>query len=219
MRENSAIEHLAIGFFYRGHTLTLDGWLWKLPDIPSRLAALKEYNVSEQSTDPRRMTDDEAAEFAEQVFDLARKGDARLLGLLLEKNLTPNLRNHKGDTLLMLACYHGHLEAARVLLDYKADPEIRNDNGQSPIAGAAFKGDLEMVQLLVEHGAEVEGASADGRTALMMAAMFNRSEIVAFLVSKGANPHARDAKGVTALAAAQTMGASDTAEMLSKFGV
>ncbi len=129
------------------------------------------------SDQPRQMTEEEAAEFAEQVFDVARKGDAAMLAALLSKGLPANLRNHKGDTLLMLASYHGHADAVRVLLEYQADPEIRNANGQSPIAGAAFKGDLAMVKLLIEGGAQVEGASADGRTALMMAAMFNRTAI------------------------------------------
>ncbi|WP_297833951.1 ankyrin repeat domain-containing protein, partial [Pseudomonas sp.] len=77
---------------------------------------------SKPATEAKQMTEDEAAEFADQVFDLARKGDARMLGLLLERELTPNLRNHKGDTLLMLASYHGHLDAVRVLLEFKADP-------------------------------------------------------------------------------------------------
>lgn len=165
---------------------------------------------------PQVMTDDEAAEFAEQVFDVARQGNAFMLERLLDKGLPVNLRNHKGDTLLMLACYHGHLSAVQVLLRFKADPEIRNDNGQSPIAGAAFKGDLAVVQALVEAGAQVEGASTDGRTALMMAAMFNRTEIVDYLIAQGADPHARDARGVTPLGAAQAMGAADTAEQLAR---
>ncbi|MBX8592054.1 ankyrin repeat domain-containing protein, partial [Pseudomonas cichorii] len=49
---------------------------------------------------PKTMTDDEAAEFAEQVFEVARQGDALMLSRLLEKGLPVNLRNHKGDTLL-----------------------------------------------------------------------------------------------------------------------
>ena len=63
---------------------------------------------------PTPMNDDEAAAFAEQVFDRARQGDAEMLGRLLDKGLPANLRNHKGDTLLMLACYHGHLDAVAV---------------------------------------------------------------------------------------------------------
>ncbi|OLF52488.1 ankyrin repeat domain-containing protein [Pseudomonas chlororaphis] len=168
------------------------------------------------SDNSRQMTAEEAAEFTEQVFNVARSGDAQMLDKLASSGLPVNLRNHKGDTLLMLASYYGHVEAVQVLLKHKADPEIRNDNGQSPIAGAAFKGDLAVVKALVEGGAEVEGSSFDGRTALMMAAMFNRPEIVDYLIGKGANPRATDANGVSALDAAKTMGALDTTAQLEK---
>ncbi|WEL85279.1 ankyrin repeat domain-containing protein [Pseudomonas sp. CBSPCAW29] len=169
------------------------------------------------SDQAKQMTEDEAAEFAEQVFDVARKGDAAMLAALLAKGLPPNLRNHNGDTLLMLSAYHGHVDAVKVLLEFKADPQIANDKNQLPIAGAAFKGNLPVVKALIEGGALVEGASSsDGRTALMMAAMFNRTEMVDYLISQGANPKATDAQGVTALAAAQTMGAVDTAAQLQK---
>ncbi|WP_433783563.1 ankyrin repeat domain-containing protein [Pseudomonas frederiksbergensis] len=164
----------------------------------------------------RQMTPDEAAEFAEQVFNKARDGDAVMLDRLISSGLPVNLRNSKGDTLLMLASYYGHVEAVQVLLKHKADPELRNGNGQSPIAGAAFKGNLAVVKALVEGGAEVEGSSFDGRTALMMAAMFNRVEIIDYLISKGADPAAKDANGVSALDAAKTMGAADTTAQLQK---
>jgi ankyrin repeat protein len=164
----------------------------------------------------KRMTEDEAAEFAEQVFDVARKGDAAMLAALLAKGLPANLRNHNGDTLLMLAAYHGHAEAVKVLLEFKADPLIANDKNQLPIAGAAFKGNLPVVKALIEGGAQVDAASSDGRTALMMAAMFNRVEMVDYLLGQGANPKAVDAQGATVLAAAQTMGAMDTAAQLQK---
>ena len=52
-----------------------------------------------------------------------------------------NLRNDKGDSLLMLACYHGHEEVVRLLLDHGGDTELSNDRGQTPLAAAAFKGD------------------------------------------------------------------------------
>ncbi|MCF5054888.1 ankyrin repeat domain-containing protein [Pseudomonas syringae] len=168
------------------------------------------------SDQPKQMTPDEAAEFAEQVFDVARKGDAAMLAALLAKGLPANLRNHNGDTLLMLAAYHGHPEAVKVLLEFKADPLIANDKNQLPIAGAAFKGNLAVVKALIEGGTPVEAASSDGRTALMLAAMFNRVEMVDYLLSQGANPKATDAQGATALTAANTMGAADTAAQLQK---
>ena len=69
--------------------------------------------------------------------------------------IPPNLTNHKGDTLLMLAAYHGYAETTRMLLDKGADPNVLNDRGQSPIAGAVFKGSDEVVKLLFERRADV----------------------------------------------------------------
>ncbi|QXI44697.1 ankyrin repeat domain-containing protein [Pseudomonas wayambapalatensis] len=163
---------------------------------------------------PTAMTEEESAAFAEEVFERARRGDATMLERLLDGGLPANLRNHKGDTLLMLASYHGHHEAVKVLLAHGADPLIANDNDQLPIAGAAFKGDLAMIRLFIEHGVPVDAAAGDGRTALMLAAMFNRSEILDYLLAQGADPARQDARGATALVAAQTMGASEAAARL-----
>lgn len=160
--------------------------------------------------------DDDMIAFASEVFDVARRGDAAMLDALLVKGLPPNLRNDKGDSLVMLASYHGHADAVRVLLEHKADPNLRNDNGQTPIAGAAFKGFADVIETLLDRGADVEGASPDGRTALMIAAMFNRVEIVELLIARGADPEARDAGGFRARDAAEKMGAPDTAARLAQ---
>lgn len=72
----------------------------------------------------RQMTAEEAAEFTEQVFNVARQGDAQMLDELASSGLPVNLRNHKGDTLLMLASYYGHVDAVQVLLKHKADPRF-----------------------------------------------------------------------------------------------
>ncbi|CAM2140686.1 Ankyrin repeat domain-containing protein [Pararobbsia alpina] len=169
-----------------------------------------------QQQPQRPELDDETIEFATKVFDLARAGDAKTLGALLAQGLPPNLRNEKGDSLVMLASYHGHVDAVRVLLEHDADPDLRNNMGQTPIAGAAFKGNLPMIELLLTHGADIEGASPDGRTALMMAAMFNRTEIVDYLVAHGANVSARDSGGHDAAASAARMGAPDTPAQIER---
>jgi len=180
-------------------------------DIPANGSRGAEMNRTDKPE-----LDDAAQAFAEQVFDSARNGDAERLGDLLARGLPANIRNSNGDSLLMLASYHGHLDATRVLLEHGGDPQLRNDKGHTPLAGAAFKGNLAMVRLLLEHGADVEGASPDGKTALMMAAMFNRTEIVEYLIGQGADPHARAGNGATPLEAAAMMGAADTQALLSR---
>ncbi len=69
--------------------------------------------------------DDATLAFAEHVFHAARSGDSVRLGHLLGQGMPADLRNHAGDSLLMLASYHGRLAATSVLLDHGADAAIR----------------------------------------------------------------------------------------------
>lgn len=159
--------------------------------------------------------DDDTLAFVRRVFQHARTGEAAELSTLLGQGLPPNLRNERGDSLLMLACYHGHAAAARALLEAGADPELLNDAGQTPLAGAAFKGDAACAALLLEHGALVDNAGPNGKTALMIAAMFNRVDIARLLLEHGADPLALDAAGMSIREAAAKMGADDAVALLS----
>src|SRR5687767_15093769 len=88
------------------------------------------------------MMDQETYELAQELFQLVRAGqDAPRLERLLQMGLAPNIRDSKGDSLLMLASYHGHRGMTRLLLEHGGDPQLENDRGQIPLAGAAFKGD------------------------------------------------------------------------------
>lgn len=165
-------------------------------------------------TGQRPALDDATLAFADKVFDAARAGDADSLAQWLAAGLPPDLRTAKGDSLLMLASYHGHAAAAALLLQKGADPELANLRGQTPLAGVAFKGDLAMARLLLEHGADVNGSGPDGRTPLMFAAMFNRLEIMRLFMAQGAQVGAMDAQGVTALGCALAMGAQEAAALL-----
>ena len=160
--------------------------------------------------------DDETLAFAARVFAFARGGCTAELGELLRMGLPANLRNEKGDSLLMLACYHGQAETARLLLDHGGDPELANDRGQTPLAAAAFKGDEGTVRLLLDRGARVEGAPPGAHTALMTAAMFDRTAILDLLLAHGADPGRRDAAGLDAEALAVRMGAAGTAARLGR---
>lgn len=166
--------------------------------------------------DPSEL-DEATLAWVRQVFQCARSGEAGALGALLAQGLPPNLRNERGDSLLMLACYHGHVDAARVLLEHGADPELMNDAGQAPLHGAAFKGDLAVAALLLDHGARADHAGPNGKTALMFAAMFNRVEIARLLLERGADPRVLDAGGIGLVEAARRMGAGDTAALLAAY--
>lgn len=86
-----------------------------------------------------------------------------------------NLTNHKGDTLLMLATYHGHMSTVQMLVEKGAELDILNDRGQSIVAGAVFKGYGDIVKYLAEQGADL---AAGQPNAIESAQMFQRRDLL-----------------------------------------
>lgn len=62
----------------------------------------------------------------------ARKGDVKILRILLATRADPNLANDTGDTLLHLAASMGREEAVVELLRAGADPNLKNHFGKTP---------------------------------------------------------------------------------------
>ncbi len=111
----------------------------------------------------------EVAELAGRLFDLARAGDAQLLDYV-DAGAPADLANGSGDSLVMLAAYHGHVGVVRGLLERGADPDRPNLRGQTPLAGVVFKGEREIVEALVVAGADPDAGTPTAREA---AAMFS----------------------------------------------
>jgi hypothetical protein len=169
---------------------------------------MSEENLDSAQADAPVM-DQETYEMIQQLFQLVRSDDAARLKGLFERGFdAPNIRDGKGNSLLMLASYNGQLEMTRVLLEHGGDPQLANDMGQIPLAGAAFKGNTEMARLLIDHGADVNARMPDGKTALMFAAMFDRTEIIDLLLEYGADASIQSGDGSTALNMAQAIEAN-----------
>lgn len=115
----------------------------------------------------------EAIDLATKLFDFARQGKTAELRQYIFAGVPMNLTNHKGDTLLMLAAYHGHLESVTMLLEKGADTDVLNERGQSPLAGAVFKGHDDIVKAMVEKGADLHAGHPN---AIDSAIMFKREE-------------------------------------------
>lgn len=122
--------------------------------------------------------DDAALALAHTLFDAARGGDSTMLGGYLAAGAPATLTNAAGDSLLMLAAYHGHADTVRLILAHGGDPNTANDRGQTPLAGAVFKGYPDVVGMLVEAGADPDAGSPSARAA---AQMFARDDILALL--------------------------------------
>lgn len=129
--------------------------------------------MADDPSDPGTGIDPRLQEIAQRVFDAARAGDADTLATYLDAGVPVNLTNGTGDTLVMLAAYHGHPVAVRVLVDRGADVDRLNDRGQSPLAGAVFKGEEEVVRILTDAGADPRHGHP---TAADSAVMFGRDD-------------------------------------------
>ncbi|APE20400.1 MULTISPECIES: ankyrin repeat domain-containing protein [Streptomyces] len=119
--------------------------------------------------------DPEVIELASKVFDLARTGDADALAAYVDAGVPANLTNDKGDSLVMLAAYHGHAAAVSTLLARGADADRANDRGQTPLAGAVFKGEDAVVRALLDGGANPEAGTP---SAVDTARMFGKTELL-----------------------------------------
>ncbi|MEU7011677.1 ankyrin repeat domain-containing protein [Streptomyces sp. NPDC046332] len=119
--------------------------------------------------------DPEVIELASKVFDLARTGDAETLAAYLDAGVPANLTNDRGDSLVMLAAYHGHADAVTSLLARGADVDRANDRGQTPLAGAVFKGEDAVVRALLAGGANPEAGTP---SAVDTARMFGKAELL-----------------------------------------
>lgn len=119
--------------------------------------------------------DSDVIELATKVFDLARRGETEELAAYVDAGVPANLTNDRGDSLVMLAAYHGHAPAVAALLARGAEADRANDRGQTPLAGAVFKGEDAVIRALLTGGAD---PSAGTPSAVDTARMFGKADLL-----------------------------------------
>lgn len=148
-----------------------------------------------------------SARLQELFFDAARIGRDDVLPALIQAGVDRHARDAKGYTALILASYHGHETATRLLVEAGAAIDAGDTaRGNTALMGVAFKGFTAIARLLIEAGAEVDRRNAAGQTALMLAALFDQRAIVDLLLGAGADPDATDAAGNSAVGVAMAQG-------------
>ena len=133
--------------------------------------------MSEQTPRPDGPSEG-AVELAHRLLDLAREGATDELVAYVDAGVPVDLTDSAGNTLVMLAAYHGHADTVRALAARGADPDRVNDRGQSPLAGAVFKGEDDVVRALVDSGAD---PAAGSPSALESARFFGREDLLPLL--------------------------------------
>ncbi|SOD73608.1 hypothetical protein SAMN05892883_2892 [Jatrophihabitans sp. GAS493] len=120
----------------------------------------------------------EELELLLRVTDLARAGETSQLADAIDSGIPVNLTTAVGDSLLILAAYHCHLETVEMLIARGADTERVNDNGQTALGAATFRRQPEMVRALLAAGA---GPQTGARSAQQIASFFELTEMAELL--------------------------------------
>jgi len=123
----------------------------------------------------RPLDAEETARVVELALHFVREGMTEELAGFVDHGLPVDVEDADGNTLLMLAAYHGQAATVAMLLDRRADLDRRNHRDQAPVAGALFKGEDEVVRLLLDAGADLDAGTPSGRAT---AEMFGRQDLL-----------------------------------------
>jgi ankyrin repeat protein len=132
------------------------------------------------------------------VFDIGRKGTVEQAKEVLKTNPKAfNVVNDDGYSPLVLACYRGNNEVAKLLIESGSDINGISKMG-TPLMAAVVKGNNEIANLLIEKKADVNAADANGTTALIYAVQFQNAVTLKLLLENKANKNHKDKEGKTA---------------------
>lgn len=116
----------------------------------------------------------------------AKRGDTRMVDLLLTNKANVNMTDKYGDSPLSSAIEGRHSTIVETLIAHGADVNGTQRPWATPLMNAILLGDTKIVKILLDHGADVNKRDPIGRTALEQAKGHNRPEIEKLLVKYGA---------------------------------
>lgn len=132
------------------------------------------------------------------VFDVARKGTVEQAKDLMKSNPQIfDVTNQEGFSPLLLACYRGNNEVAKLMIKSGCNLNL-NSNMGTPLMAAIVKGNNEIAQLLIEKKADLNLADKNGITALIYAVQFQNKTVLANLIQNKADKNHKDKEGKTA---------------------
>lgn len=171
-------------------------------------------------------------EFSSNPFDAARAGLCEDILTFLCDAVDIDEPNQRGNTMLMLAAFHGHADAVELLLQKGANPMALNEDGATVLQfGSRYSTILKMLlhTRAIEH---INHQDDDGITPLLRATnvregVFNELNLelvpdrilcVSALITAGADLNLTSDKGRTALMNAAYVGDVDLVGTLLNAG-
>ena len=154
----------------------------------------------------------------------ARRGDFKMVNLLLQGGADPNVRRFDGFYPLHLAAEAKNVHCIDRILQYGADVNARNNIQFTPLL--CLCSDLcshlppepDCIKQLIDRGAMINAQNFQGATALMFGSKFNYVPGMRCLLENGATIDIQTYSGETALAIAIQSNACDAVEFLLVHG-
>jgi len=151
-----------------------------------QLSLIAFMGCSRSATNVRVETDKMNVTPSEKAFlEHVNQGNTIAVDSLLTAGIKPNVKNHNGDTALMLATQNDNITLVQSLLDKGADVNAKNNQGITPWMLSVFKGFTEIAKILLKHGADINAKNEFGNTALLVAADQKHTALFKFLLGKG----------------------------------
>ncbi|EDO35910.1 predicted protein [Nematostella vectensis] len=124
----------------------------------------------------------------------AQKGYIDVMETLLEFGADPNYFNSSGKTCMMISCYSGQEEPAKLLRERGVEWGSRDKNGLTSVHWAADGGHDDLLLWMLKDGAQVDLEDTyNGWTPLMrVACLSGNDEVAEVLIAKGADVNRTD---------------------------
>jgi ankyrin repeat protein len=147
---------------------------------------------------------------------IQKRGDLKVIELILDKKALVNARNKEGDTSLHLAVRQNDQAVGELLLSRGADIFAPNAKGESPLYQAFYtSGGL---RAWIFTPATLKAKDGLGNTILHHAAQWKLDQHIPLIVDRGGNPEAVNATGETPLFAAVKIDSPSTIRVLRSKG-
>jgi len=128
--------------------------------------------------------------FSTRLVTATRQGDTDQVQQQLAEGASPDSRDERDVTVLILAANAGHTGIAYSLLNAGADVNI-SFKGWTPLVAAIHSGSEDIIRLLLNFGADVESKDSRGFTPLLQAASrIWATAAVEMLIAVGADVNA-----------------------------
>lgn len=140
-----------------------------------------------QSKNQPELTEDQI-EFLNSLFDFARDGKVIALSSVIDQGISVDLRNHNGDTFLILAAYREQPEVVDALLERSADVNALNQRGQSALTCSIFMQNEDISRKLLDAGADPNLGPQSARATISAMGLENMAEFLAQYEKEHSSP-------------------------------